>query len=94
MDRFEVSKNKTDENNDNIYIPVWIDLKHLLYLPPKNKVLIYIPVWIDLKVCVVIPFRDLNPYLHSSMDRFEERAACKLAETYYNLHSSMDRFEV
>ena len=54
---------------------------------------IYIPVWIDLKFVVNSIFFVSLFYLHSSMDRFEEKSECFFIINQRNLHSSMDRFE-
>ena len=55
----------------DIYIPVWIDLKEILYIDDFFKTRIYIPVWIDLKHYDSIKKLKSEINLHSSMDRFE-----------------------
>ena len=76
-----------------IYIPVWIDLKNSARIWLQAFTKIYIPVWIDLKFIKHLCFLHPLPYLHSSMDRFEEAIAKNMDNEEFNLHSSLDRFE-
>ena len=54
---------------------------------------IYIPIWIDLKADRRGRYKELLPYLHSNMDRFESRSTSLTAAILFHLHSNMDRFE-
>ena len=49
MDRFEEYNCSALQNEIDIYIPVWIDLKRMKIRVTRAFNDIYIPVWIDLK---------------------------------------------
>ena len=63
------------------------------YVTRNINKLIYIPVWIDLKSLSNPATLRFAFYLHSSMDRFEEKYAKDVPPEIMDLHSSMDRFE-
>ena len=56
---------------NGIYIPVWIDQKHIRVIRINEKKKIYIPVWIDQKRTNATATKRVRLYLHSSMDRLE-----------------------
>ena len=92
--KYKVPEETPFTSYDEIYIPLWLNIKCCRAGRARNGNKIYIPLWLNIKSSKIKEVQKEVIYLHSTLIKYKEFQSLKKTIILKHLHSTLIKYKV